>query len=298
MKESPSYVLITPARNEAAFIEGTIRSMIAQTARPLRWIIVSDGSTDGTDEIVQRYLPEHPWMALVRTPDRQKRDFGGKVFSFNAGLEQLAGLQYDLIGNLDADLTFESDLYELLLQRFVENPALGIGGAPFTEGNGTYDFHYSSVEHVSGACQLFRKECFESIGGYKPLKGGGIDVVAVLSARMNGWQTRSFPERVCFHHRAMGSAKYNAAVASFKLGQKDYSLGRHPLWQLFRSLYQLRRSPKVVGGICLYAGYLWSGLRGVARVVPKEIVAFQRREQMSRLKGYVCGCLSTAQRHA
>jgi poly-beta-1,6-N-acetyl-D-glucosamine synthase len=283
----PTYVLISPARNEEAFIELTLKSMVAQTVRPLRWIVVSDGSTDRTDEIVRKYTAEYDWIELVRMPERKERNFGGKVFSFNAGRERVKHLQHDLIGNLDADLSFEPDLFEMLLRKFAVNPKLGVGGAPFTEGKGTYDFRYSSIEHVSGACQLFRRECFEAIGGYQPMKGGGIDVLAVLTARMKGWQTRSFPERVCFHHRTMGSAKDSAAKISYRLGQKDYMLGRHPLWQLFRAIYQMRRSPVFIGGFMLFAGYFSLALKRAERFVPEEVVQFQRREQMARLKRFI-----------
>ncbi len=283
----PTYVLITPARNEEGFIELTIRSMIAQTVWPLKWIIVSDGSTDRTDEIAGKYAAEHAWIELLPMPGRQERHFGGKALCFNAGYERTKHLRYDIIGNLDADLSFENDVFAFLMSKFAENPRLGVAGVPFTEGNGTYDFRFSSVDHVSGACQLFRRECFETIEGYRPMKGGGIDVLAVLTARMKGWETRTFPEKVCFHHRSMGSAKHNAAAISFKLGQKDYMLGRHPLWQLFRALYQTTRPPLIIGGIMLLAGYLWGALRRVAREVPKEVVNFQRREQMQRLRQFI-----------
>lgn len=285
----PTYVLITPARNEEAFIELTLKSMVAQTVRPLKWVIVSDGSMDRTDEIVKSYTASHDWIELVRMPERKERNFGGKVFSFNAGRERVKALPYDIIGNLDADMSFERDLFAMLMRKFAENPKLGVGGAPFTEGKGTYDFRYSSVEHVSGACQLFRRECFEAIGGYQAMKGGGIDVLAVLTARMKGWQTRTFPEQVCFHHRSMGSAKNGAAMISFKLGQKDYMLGRHPLWQLFRAVYQMKHPPYLVGGLALLAGYGSYGLKRVQRMVPPEVVQFQRREQMDRLKKFLFG---------
>ena len=280
----PTYVLVTPARNEEAFIELTLKSMVAQTVRPLKWVVVSDGSTDRTDAIVKSHMAGNSWIELVRMPERKERHFGGKVFSFNAGYDRVKDLPYEIIGNLDADLSFEPDLFESLMRNFAANPNLGVGGAPFTEGKGTYDFRYSSIEHVSGACQLFRRQCFEEIGGYKPMPMGGIDVLAVLTARMNGWQTRTFTERVCFHHRVMGSAKDSATRICYRLGQKDYMLGRHPVWQLFRSLYQMRRRPVLVGGLMLFLGYCSFALRRVQRHVPKDVVRFQRREQMRRLK--------------
>jgi glycosyltransferase involved in cell wall biosynthesis len=283
--KSLDYVLITPARNEEAFIELTIESMVAQTCRPLKWVIVSDGSTDRTEEIVRRYTGLHPWIELVCMPPRKERHFGGKVICFEAGLARVRQLSYDVLGNLDADMSFDPGLFAFLLEQFAANPKLGVAGAPFTEGKGTYDFRFSSQEHVSGACQLFRRECFEAIGGYLPMKGGGIDVVAVLTARMKGWQTRTFPEQVCRHHRAMGTGNHQA-FAAFNLGQKDYTLGRGLVWQCFRSLYQMTRPPRLSAGASLLAGYLWAMLRRVERPMPRELMAFQRREHRQRLKRF------------
>ena len=161
------YVLITPARNEAAFIEETIRSVIAQTVRPLKWVIVSDGSTDGTDEIVQNHAAQHDWIELVRMPERKERDFAGKVYAFNAGYARLHGLQYDAIGSLDADISFDREYFAFLLARLSENSDLGLAGTPFEENGKSYDYRFVSIEHVSGACQLFRRECFQEIGGYR-----------------------------------------------------------------------------------------------------------------------------------
>src|SRR5215831_6690170 len=107
-----SYVLVTPARNEAGLIEQTIQSVLAQSVLPRKWIIVSDGSTDGTDEIVQRYANEHEWIELMRMPERRDRQFAAKANAFNAGYARLKGhsqLPFDIIGNLDADITLEPD---------------------------------------------------------------------------------------------------------------------------------------------------------------------------------------------
>lgn len=280
-----NYLLITPARNEEAFLELTIRSVVSQSIRPKRWVIVSDGSTDRTDEIASRYAAEHDWIEFVRMPPREGRDFAGKVGSFNAGYWRAKHLEHDIVGSLDADISFDPDYFEFLLQKFAEDPRLGIAGTPFDEGGDTYDYRFSSLDHVSGACQLFRRECFDEIGGYIPLKGGGIDVVAVLTARMKGWRTRTFPEKICVHHRPMGSANDRKKfAANFKLGQRAYRLGFHPLWQLFRSVYQMTRRPYVTGGIALGAGYYWAMVRRVDRQVAKELVQFQRADQMKRLQ--------------
>jgi glycosyl transferase family 2 len=286
----PTYVLITPARNEAEFIELTIKSVIAQTVRPAKWVIVSDGSTDGTDEIVEKYAAEHQWIELVRMPDRHERHFAAKVNGFNAGYARVKGLDYQVISSMDGDISFEEDYFSFLLRKLAEDPALGLVGTPFKETSGqTYDYRFVSTEHVSGACQVFRRECFEQIGGYVPLKGGGIDLIAVITARMKGWTTRTFTEKACLHHRKMGTAQNSELRAWFRLGVKDYALGCHPLWESCRSLYQMTKKPFVIGGLLLLAGYVSASLRRAERPVSRELIAFRRREQMQRLKKFLTG---------
>jgi glycosyltransferase involved in cell wall biosynthesis len=283
MSTLPAYVLITPARNEAQFIELTLRSMVAQTARPLRWVIVSDGSTDGTDEIVRKYTMDHDWIELIRMPERAERNFAGKVHAFNAGRSRVADLHYEVIGNLDADISFGEEHFRLLVGKFAQQPELGVAGAPFREGSFQYDYRFTNIENVWGGCQLFRKECFEDIGGYRAVKGGCIDHIAVVSARMKGWKTRTFTETVSMHHRTMGTAQNGGLRAKFKYGAKDYSVGNHPVWELFRAVYQMKQRPFIIGGLALASGYYWSMVRRVRRPVSKELVAFTRREQLRRL---------------
>lgn len=277
-------VLVTPARNEEAFIERVIQSVVAQTMRPLKWVIVSDGSTDETDAIVKRYTAAHPWIELLRMPDHRDRHFAAKVQCFNAAWERVRADSFDIIGSMDADITVGEDYFEFLLERFQANPKLGVAGTPFVEGNMSYNYRFTTQQHVSGACQLFRRECFEQIGGYVPVKGGGIDWIAVTTARMKGWQTRTFVERVCHHHRPMGTASSGKLQACFKLGRQDYYLGGHPLWQLFRSGYQLFRKPYIVGGVCLLAGYGAAWFARAERPVSEELIRFHQGEQMQRLK--------------
>jgi len=284
MQELPTYVLITPARNEAQFIEGTIKCVVAQTVRPMKWVIVSDGSTDGTDEIVRKYLDTNPWMELLRMPERTERHFAGKVFAFNAGYERLRNLGSEIVGNLDADVTFERDHFESLLRNAAGDEALGVFGAPFREGDFQYDYRFTNVENVWGGCQLFRKECYEDIGGYRPVKGGCIDHIAVVSARMNGWKTKTFTDRVCLHHRTMGTAQVGPIKSKFRMGVKDYSVGNHPVWQLSRAIYQMRNRPRILGGIALASGYFWSAVRRAEVRVTPGMVRFVRREQMNRLR--------------
>ena len=286
----PSYVLITPARNEEAYIEHTIKSVISQTVLPMKWVIVSDGSTDRTDAIVKGYLPAHPWMELIRMPERKERHFAAKVHAFNAGYEKVKRIGCDIIGNLDADLSFGADYIEFLLDKFSTDPVLGVAGTPFVEdASQPYDYRFTNIEHVSGACQLFRRECFEAIGGYKPIKAGGIDWVAVTTARMKGWKTRTFTEKTIFHHRTMGTGKGNILMARFRLGKEDYYEGSHPLWELFRAVYQMKFTPRFLGGLLILSGYIAAFLQRMERPVTPELIAFYRQEQMQRLKGKVAG---------
>jgi poly-beta-1,6-N-acetyl-D-glucosamine synthase len=282
-----TYVLITPARNEAKFIELTIQSVLAQTIRPVKWIIVSDGSTDGTDDVVRNYAEQHNWIELVRRPERKERTFAAKVNAFNAGYHRLDNLDYDLIANLDADISFDDkEYFEFLISRFAENPRLGIAGTSFREGNITYPSRLHSIEDVLGACQMFRRECFVAIGGYQPISGGGIDMVAVLAAQAAGWQTQTFTEKLCIHHRAVGSAHCtNLLERWLHTGRKDYLLGSHPAFEIFRCAYQMAHRPYVIGGVLMLLGYFWVLLRGVERPIPQRLVNLRRSGQIKRLQG-------------
>ncbi len=283
------YILITPARNEAQFIELTLKSVVAQTLLPVKWVIVSDGSTDSTEDIIERYAAAHPWIELVRMPGRPERHFAGKAYAFNAGYARVKELDYEVIGNLDGDLSFDEEYFAFLLKKLSQNSKLGVVGTPFKENSNEpyYDFRIVGLDHVSGACQLFRRECFEEIGGYVPMKLGGVDHVALTTARMKGWTTRTYTEKACFHHRKMGSAQTSSALKSkFKIGVKDYVFGGHPFWQIFRTGYQMMKEPLILGGLALASGYIYAALRGEERLIPPEMVEFRRREQMQRLKSF------------
>ena len=279
------YVLITPARNEQGNLERTIQSVVEQSYLPVRWVIVSDGSTDHTESIVESYLARYQWMDLVRLPGDRDRSFAAKVGAFNAGLDLLVHEDYDVNPCLDADISFGPKYLEYLIPQFEDNRNLGVAGTHYTEGS-FHSFNDSNMneEHVSGGCQLFRRECFEQIGGYVANKAGGIDWIAVTTARMMGWDTRSFSGETFEHHRKIGTAQASVLGARFHYGRKDYFLGGHPLWQLFRGVFQMRKEPYVLGGIYLLVGYFWAWARREEKAVSPELMRFYRAEQIGRLK--------------
>jgi poly-beta-1,6-N-acetyl-D-glucosamine synthase len=285
MTTLPTYVLITPARNEAKFIELTLKSMVAQTIKPLRWVIVSDGSTDGTDEIIKKYTSPHEWIELLSLPVHQQRSFAGKVTAFNAGYEKVKGLDYEVIGNLDGDISFEPGYLEFLVNKFAENPKLGVAGTPYKENEAVHDERFKSPDHVSGACQMFRRQCFEEIGGFPAIKTGGVDLIALLSAQAKGWQTKRFDEMSCMHHRNVGSGDHSGVLRRLlNRGRKDYLLGSHPAFEIFRGILQMKNRPFIVGGTLMIFGYFWAMVCCVKRSMPKELIIIRQHDQMERLR--------------
>jgi len=173
------------------------------------------------------------------------------------------------------------------MTRFAENPKLGVAGTAFLEGNLSYNYEMVGIEHVSGMIQLFRRQCFEAIGGYSAVKTGGIDLMAVLTARTKGWETRTFTEKSFVHHRSQGGALHTGLRGRWYMGRKDYLLGNHPVWEFFRSFYQMQYRPYVIGGLLVLVSYFWHLVRRVERTMPRELIELRQSDQMKRLKSLV-----------
>ena len=229
-------------------------------------------------------------------PERKERHFVGKVNAFNAGYAIAKQARHDVVASLDADIAFDPGYFEYLLEKMTHDERLGLVGTPFQDGpNAIYDYRFVNIEHVSGACQVFRRECFEQIGGYRAIKGGGIDYFAVVSARMHGWKTRTFTEKICVHYREMGTAQHGVIAARFKYGIKDYVFANHPVWEISRTLYQMTKRPFVVGGLAMLAGYSWAALRRADRPVSRKMAEFIQQEQMQRLRKFFRASKTPAQ---
>jgi hypothetical protein len=221
----------------------------------------------------------------LRRPPERERTFASKVHAFNLGYDSVRDLQCEVIGNLDADVSFENDYLEFLLEKFLADPTLGVAGTVFREEG--YSSERNSFEghtHVAGGCQLFRKQCFKEISGFVPNRAGGVDWIAVTTARMLRWKTRSFREKSFFHHRHLGTAERSILSSLFSYGEKDYYLGGHPIWELFRVAYRSTQQPYVFGGLALGAGYCSALLRQIPRPVSRELMAFHRKEQLAKLR--------------
>jgi len=279
------YVLITPARNEEAYIEKTIESVTGQSILPQKWVIVSDGSTDRTDEIVAKYAANNDFIQHLRIPEHSERDFGLKVDAFYAGFEQLKEVEYDFLANLDADVSFGPNYFEYLLEKFEQNPKLGLAGGLVVEVcNGKHVQNITLINRsVGGQTQLFRREVFEKIGGYVAINGGGEDMVADYSTRRYGWQVRTFPENKIFHHRQMGTEDKSIWRARMLQGVRDYMVGYHPLYETAKCLRRIVEKPYVIGSALWLAGYLGAAVRRYERPVPSDVVRYIRKDQLGLL---------------
>ena len=294
-----SYVLVTAAFNEEAFIEKTILSVIGQTHRPTRWVIVSDGSTDRTDDIVTQYAARNEFMHLLRLVEDHPRNFAGQVSAINKGVASLKDVHYDFIGNLDADISLDPFYFDRLLQNFDRDPSLGVGGGLVHEKvrGGFKARRPRMLNSVAHAVQLFRRECYESIAGYVALPYGGPDTYAEVSARMKGWRVQVFPELPAYHHRPTGTAG-SVVRYCFRQGLMDYSLGADSLFEVAKCLGRFQQAPYVVCGLARLGGFLWACFRREQRVAPKDFIEFWRAEQVDRLRNLrrkFCGKQANAQ---
>ena len=280
-----NYVIITPARNEEAFIGKTINAVVSQTLKPLRWVIVNDGSTDKTKAIVESFLPAHDFIHLINIDRGGKTNFGAKAIAFRHGVDSVQALDYQFIGNLDADIFLKPDYYENVLSKFHEDPKLGIGGGiVYTTIGNKFCTSDETLDSVGGAVQLFRKACFEVVGGYPSLKFGGIDAAAEIKAKMLGWEVKKFPELKVYELRRTGSSQGKPLTAKAREGRRFHSLAYTTSFYFVRCLYRLKDKPPILGGLAAFYGFMESSLRRRPILLDPDVVAYLQNEQRKRLK--------------
>ena len=278
------YVLITPARNEAAYIGKTIEAVVSQSHRPVQWIIVNDGSTDETREIVTKYAEQHDFITLVNRKAPEKRNFGSKVAAIEAGLQCLGQTVYDLIGNLDADIIIRPDYYANIVEEFEYDSVLGISGGVIYQPNGNrFITDDTTWDSVAGAVQLFRKECFQQIGGYRQLESGGIDAAAEIMARMHGWAVRKVANNGAYEQRRTGYAHGSAWRAAFRDGVHYHKLGYGTVFYFLRCGYRIANRPIVAGSVLGMLGFLFAKFTRQPVSLPADVVAYLRSEQTAKI---------------
>jgi biofilm PGA synthesis N-glycosyltransferase PgaC len=271
---------MTAAYNEEAHIEKTIESVLSQTLLPVRWVIVSDGSFDKTDKIVQTYANKHPFIRFLRVTRSPGRSFRSKVVALQAGSKLLEDVAFEFIGNLDADVSIDRPYFEELIAHLERQPALGLAaGFVCEEAEGEFRPRPSNRAYsVAHAAQLVRRECYEAIGGFTVLEYGGEDWYAQTCAKMKGWEIEAFPELRILHHRHTGAGD-NLLRHRFRQGRMDYSFGSYPLFEIIKCLRRIPEKPVFIGGGMRLAGFAWSYICKDRRPVSDEFIAFLRMEQ-------------------
>jgi biofilm PGA synthesis N-glycosyltransferase PgaC len=291
MRDRHRYVLVTPVKNEEALIGTTIASVVNQTVPPVEWVIVSDGSTDGTDEIIKTAGRSHPWIRLLSLPPRAQRSFAAVVHATEAGIRALAVKDYEFLGLLDSDVRFQPDYFEKVLGNFEASPRLGLAGGVVIDVGMPKDRMPRNRSDVPGAVQFFRRKCFEELGGLIPVPEGGWDGLTCACARMRGYQTRLLTDLVVDHLKPRNSAEGGLFRRNWQMGVRDYAVGYHPLFELVKCLGRWSEPPVFIGAIAWWVGYCCAALRCRERLVPADLIRFVRSEQIVRLK-QALGCVS------
>lgn len=282
-----SYVLVTPVRDEAGTIGRTIGSVASQTLLPREWVIVDDGSTDGTTEILRDAASRHPWIRPIRLSPRDGRCFAAVVHNTTEGIRQLESEDHGFLGLLDADVTFQADYYERLIERFEEDPTLGLAGGVVIDVGTPRDRFPRNRTDVPGAVQFFRRECFDSLGGLLPIPEGGWDGMTCAVARMNGYSTRLFTDLIVDHHKPRNISQGGVVRRKWQMGFRDRAAGYHPLFEFVKCVSRIPDSPFFIGAAAWWVGFCAASFRNSPRVVPPVVVEHVRREQMARLAKWI-----------
>lgn len=284
MNTTPVYVVITPVRDEEEFLPSSIDSMVRQTVLPAEWVIVNDGSTDRTGEIIDEAARQYPWIKAVHRTDRGFRKWGGGIIeAFYAGFDRLTCRDWEFMSKLDGDLSFGPEYFEAACKRFADSQKIGIGGGVlyhWKDGKKVLERH--PLFHVRGGVKIYRRACWQAIDGL--WIGPGSDTVDEVKANMLGWTTMSFTDLHLIHHRPTG-ASWGRWGGLVKDGRIDYVYGSHPAFLTAKSLVRVIRQPYLVGSVALVYGYISAWWRGVPRVDDPELIRYLRRQQINRLLG-------------
>lgn len=284
MNDTPKYVLVTPTKDEEKTIGETIASVAAQTVLPVEWVIVSDGSTDRTDNIIEEAQENYPWIKLIKLPKRKERCFGAVTRATKVAIEQLTVQNYEFIGLLDSDLSFHSNYFERVLEAFEVSPKLGIAGGKVVDPGDDREKTPDNLEEVPGAVQFFRRSCFESLREIYVIPEGGWDTLTTVEARINGFHTKLLPELVIDHLKPRNVGEGGILKRRWQMGVREYVLGYHPLFQFVKCVRRVREKPFLISAFARWTGYLNALIVRRKKAVPLDLVSQIRHEQMERLK--------------
>lgn len=278
-------VVITPVRDESRTLRLTLDSMLAQTRRPQEWVIVDDGSSDNTADIVAEYAAQHDFIHLVHNENRGFRQLGGGVIrAFDYGRGHIRNPDWQYIVKLDGDMSFGPRYLEIMLAEFDLNPRLAAtSGKVFRPEGDKLVEEYHIDEMVVGQFKLYRRDAFEQIGGFtQTILWDGIDM---HRCRMHGWETRSFhhPEAQLYHHRLMGSSDKSVYHGRVRLGRGIWFMGYHPLYSIASGLFRMHEKPYIVGGLIIICSYFYAMIRREPRYDDLEFRRYLQRWQLSRL---------------
>lgn len=278
------YVVVTPVRDEEEFLPRTIESMVRQTVLPQEWVIVNDGSKDGTGQIIDQAASQHSWIRAVHRQDRGFRKWGaGIIEAFYDGFNALNCHDWDFMSKLDGDLSFDPDYFASCFEKFRQNPRIGIGGGVLYHiENGKRILEGHPTFHVRGGVKIYRRACWEALGGL--WVGPGSDTVDEVKANMLGWTSTSFTDLHMIHHRFTG-ATYGRFGGLVKDGKIDYVNGYHPLFLVAKWIARLFRRPYLIGSCALAYGYFTACMHKLPQVDDPELIRYLRSQQLNRVLG-------------
>jgi len=284
MTQDVKYVIITPVRDEEEHIEATIEAVAGQTIRPTEWVIVDDGSSDRTGDIIDRYAAKFPWISVVHRSNRGFRKSGGGVVeAFYDGYNSLHCNDWDFVVQLDGGLTFSRTYFEKCFEHFERDPKLGVGGGEiYHDLGGVQKLEASPKFHVRGATKIYKRDCWEAIGGL--LRAPGWDTIDEVKANMLGWKTYSFGELQVVHHRLTGTAD-GLLRDRIKHGIACYVSGYDPLFVVASCVSRLIQKPYVAGSAAIFYGFVKGYWVRMPRVNDKQLIKYLRTQQMRRLCG-------------
>lgn len=282
-----NYVIITPAFNEEAYIAKTIEGVLAQTIQPQLWVIVDDGSTDGTANIIKNYASRHSFIQYHRRIRQTHQSYyASNVYAIEEGYKIINDIDYEFLAILDADISLPPDYYAIILTRMQKDKKLGIASGIYVVQN---ENRLEKVLNDRRSCpkniMVFRRACFDEIGGFVPMKFCGEDTCACYMARMKDWKTWSFPDLKVIHNKPVGTGHTkNILKIRFKQGIGEYFLATHPLFMLIKSFRRcIKEPPYLIGGLARMAGFFYASFMGQKRQISDELVRFIRKEQLRRV---------------